>query len=616
MRAPALFAAVISFVAHQVTFAADRPLILTIQVRPDASPKTLATIARIGVPNEVVTSGPATVKSLLSDEYGSSHQKLRRLFAKYNPAVKTETIRPGTTVKLPAGPMWIFNVAKRTTSTLNALDLAKVEMGVSGPKTVRKIAEINKISASAVPTIRGGESVTLPYIAPFVSIEVKPEFKDTARQVVHQLQASDQAVQSAEVSEAYDLIGALASNAAAAGSGGTPKNCRLPSRDSLSKLPGTRITLAVIDSGIVPNDSRFDDLWKNPRLGSDGYDLDFSFLRDDLNGFDFVNWQAFPADDVPSYHGTHVAGIATQRLADAMHGVINARIDLMVLKVADANGHVVQGPVENAVSFAIERGVRVANMSFAGKPSASLQVKFRDARDVLFVIAAGNDGLDADKDETKVYPAKFAAKLPNVISVAALGSDDIASGSNFGHRSVDIAAPGIDIASTVGGETRTALLSGSSQAAPLVAFTAALLASCGFKTPEAVRWRILDSADVLPSLRNKVACEGVVDPEKALSFDTDIIELSDQTLKRGMITRPVSISLSNGKAIPMDQVRKIVFNYSSEPAQALRITWSTDNKRFTEVSGNTLQNITFTHDGIDETINIANLRDIVRRSPI
>lgn len=609
-----VFALTVALLFSVEAVAGDGPLILTVQVRPGASAKTLSKIAEVGVPNEVVTTNPSTVKALLTDEYGSSHQRLRDLFGKWNPSVHTEEIKAGTTVKLPAGPIWIFNVEKQTSDTLNALDLARLEMGTAGTKTLKNIAKVNDVRPSAVPKIGGGKTVTLPYVAPFVSIEIKPEYREKALQIARALMASDPAVQVAEVSTAYRLIGSLASTPAPGGT--TPQGYLrpMPNDRELAKLPKMRTTVAIIDSGIGRGDARFDNLWKNPRLGPDGSDLDFVYLKDDVNGFDFVNWQAFPLDDYAIYHGTHVAGIATQRLADAAsRAAINDRVELMILKVADRDGQVLQGAVDNAVAFAFERGVRVANLSFAGMPSVSLQTKFSEAKDVLFVVASGNDSLNADTNETQVYPAKFAAKLPNVLSVAALDSTTIYSNSNFGPHSIDIAAPGVGIESTVEGGSGTAKLNGSSQAAPLVAYVAALLASSGFKSPEAIRQRIIDSADVLRSLQGKVACEGTVDPEKALSFDRDLVELSDHTLKTGTIIAPVALQVS-GKSVGMDQVRKIVFNYSSDPSKALRVTWVESGKRLTAATSGTFPNITLSHDGVNEVIDSSNVRDLIRKS--
>src|SRR5262249_29658587 len=146
----------------------------------------------------------------------------RDLFVKYNPKVKSELIKPGTSVRLPAGPMWIFNVPKQTSDDLSALDLAKLEMGVAGPKTRQRIAELNNTKSSLVASIRGGQVVTLPYVAPFVSIEIKQQYRATAAKIVRQLATSDPAVQSVEIAPPFRLIGPLASSSTPIGVSGAP----------------------------------------------------------------------------------------------------------------------------------------------------------------------------------------------------------------------------------------------------------------------------------------------------------------------------------------------------------------------------------------------------------
>ena len=132
---------------------------------------------------------------------------------------------------------------------------------------------------------------------------------------------------------------------------------------------------------------------------------------------------------------------------------------------------------------------------------------------ILFVAAAGNDGTNNDKSPH--YPSNY--KLPNVISVAALDNHDaLTSFSNFGAKTVHIAAPGKDILSTwLSGDYREA--SGTSMATPQVAGVAALILANEPKlSVEKLRARILKSVDKLDGLNGKVESGGRINAAKAV----------------------------------------------------------------------------------------------------
>jgi subtilisin family serine protease len=133
----------------------------------------------------------------------------------------------------------------------------------------------------------------------------------------------------------------------------------------------------------------------------------------------------------------------------------------------------------------------------------------------LFVAAAGNNG--TDNDRRPHYPSNY--KLPNVISVAALdNTDSLTSFSNFGAKTVHIAAPGKDILSTwLNGQYREA--SGTSMATPQIAGVAALILGLepGLKV-EKLRERVLRSVDKLPVLNGKVESGGRINAAKAIGM--------------------------------------------------------------------------------------------------
>src|SRR4029453_13398680 len=187
------------------------------------------------------------------------------------------------------------------------------------------------------------------------------------------------------------------------------------------------------------------------------------------------------------------------------------------------------GPTSNAVrgiNYAIEmrhRGVnvRVINASWGGgSDSQSLRQAIQDANNagILFVCAAGNDGVNIDEEPD--FPGAYAADLSNTISVAAVGAGgSLASFSNFGHRNVSLAAPGVLIWSTIPtsrGGYGTA--SGTSMSTPYVSGIAALLWSHEPElSPAQVKQRIIDTSEPIQSLVSVVARSGRASAYNALT---------------------------------------------------------------------------------------------------
>ena len=221
-------------------------------------------------------------------------------------------------------------------------------------------------------------------------------------------------------------------------------------------------------------------MWRNPGETGDGresngVDDDGNGYVDDWRGWDWANDDNNPQDDMN--HGTHVAG-TIGALGNNGQGIagVNWNVKIMALKFLDSHGDGDLADAVEALRYATAMGVRITNSSWGGGPFSQAMfdaLKAADAQGALFVAAAGNSG--ADNDAAPVYPASY--DVPNVIAVAATDQDDVlASFSNRGRASVDLAAPGTQVYSTVlGGGYDWG--TGTSMSAPHVSGTAALAAA-------------------------------------------------------------------------------------------------------------------------------------------
>ena len=188
-------------------------------------------------------------------------------------------------------------------------------------------------------------------------------------------------------------------------------------------------------------------------------------------------------------HGTHVAGILGADRTNKKGGKgIAEQVKIMSLR-AVPDGDEYDKDIALAIRYAVDQGAKVINASFGKKlsPNASWvqeALAYAAAKDVLFVHAAGNDGVDLDNPENSNFPndqySQKGGNLDNYISVGALtasyGPDMIASFSNYGKKGVDIFAPGDAIYSTLP-LSNYGLESGTSMAAPAVAGLAAVIRS-------------------------------------------------------------------------------------------------------------------------------------------
>ncbi len=251
------------------------------------------------------------------------------------------------------------------------------------------------------------------------------------------------------------------------------------------------IVIAVIDTGAdISHPDLKNYIWTNlgemglDSLGldkkSNGIDDDDNGFVDDIHGWNFVE-NSNRVFDVNG-HGTHISGIIKNEFknlnAKQSTSTSAAPVRLMILKYYDP-----KGKLEDSIKFSVQ-AIKYANMmnaniiNYSGggdESSASELAAIRQSEKlgILFVAAAGNGR--ANTDIKKYYPANYG--LSNIISVGATNEEgDYASFSNYGNRSVDIAAPGKDINSTLP-NSKFGLMSGTSQATAFVTGAAAKMLS-------------------------------------------------------------------------------------------------------------------------------------------
>lgn len=323
------------------------------------------------------------------------------------------------------------------------------------------------------------------------------------------------------------------------------------------------IIVGVIDSGVdYTHPDLLPNMWRNPgEIGIDSSGRDRSTNRidddkngyvDDVVGYDFVHNDAFPYDKAtPAWqlalgggnpgHGTHCAGNIAAKSNNGLgiSGVApNAQI--MALRfIAEKGGGQTSGAIK-AIRYGVDNGAKVLNNSWGsigenpndsnGNKALREAVQYAESKGVLFIAAAGNGlqgkGYDNDTSKRPAYPASYP--YSNIVSVAAIDSkDNLGTFSNWGVKSVHIAAPGVKVFSTTVGAKYSdqvipflATWDGTSMAAPHVAGAAALYwAQYPDKTMLEVKEALIKSATSIPSLQNKTVSGGKLNLMNLLKYN-------------------------------------------------------------------------------------------------
>lgn len=281
----------------------------------------------------------------------------------------------------------------------------------------------------------------------------------------------------------------------------------------------TNVIIAIIDTGLRANhEDLIANLWTNPgEIPGNGLDDDGDGVIDDVHGLNAASNNGDITDLVG--HGTQVAGVMG---ADGNNGlgIVGTAwsVQLMSCRYVDDSGNGSLSDVIQGFDYARDKGAKVINASFVSTDySASLLVAINSCRSAGIVVVAAAGNSSENNDTNPNYPASFS--LDNIISVAAsTRSDTLADYSGYGATTVDLAAPGNDIATTsIRGTGAYTVNSGTSFSTAMVSGAMALLrARFPLYTPKQLIDRMLSTVDPLPALAGKCVSGGRLNLARAL----------------------------------------------------------------------------------------------------
>lgn len=346
------------------------------------------------------------------------------------------------------------------------------------------------------------------------------------------------------------------------------------------------VHVGIVDAGVDTNHPALKPfLWQIPMI--------FPNARWDKGsvGFDYLKRISDPAEEpVLKSHGTHITGLVTARVLSLWHTQLNGmnlkdHINVYSLKIAGVYGRSGEYGIPDfsfpsqALYEGMPNRMHLFNLSLKGPTFPMLRDQIiAHSRESLIIVAAGNDALDLNlkenldcvscngtfrngSEDVPLDVGKVGTPLDNVLLVGALDKTGLRTDSNKGDRVVEIAAPGSDICSTVLGG-HFGVLSGTSQAAPLVTSTAAILLAEHDAFPSETKERILDTCDWDEGLKNQhLIAEGCkLNMAKAVISETDVVELTTGEWQRGIVKRDeIELTDAAGSKIDPSTVVRIWF---------------------------------------------------------
>jgi thermitase len=321
-----------------------------------------------------------------------------------------------------------------------------------------------------------------------------------------------------------------------------------------------KIKVAIIDTGVdVHHPSIRNHLWTNmgetgiDKFGhskaNNGVDDDKNGYIDDVHGWNFGGGNRDLFDH--QGHGTHIAGIIESANGRASRGIasetpglnansgfdarfdagVNPNVELMILKYFDpkySRKDTLISTIE-AIRYAIKMKADIINYSAGGVQFSREEkqaIHEAEVKGILFVAASGNDSKDSDI--SGYYPADYG--LSNILSVTAVDPDKVVlPSSNYGVKTVQIAAPGSDIISSLPGGT-FGKMTGTSQATAFATGAAAFLMSHRptLRDPREVIKILTRTGDESSTLNGKTRESRSLNAYRALAMKDRGVSSSDQ----------------------------------------------------------------------------------------
>jgi thermitase len=289
------------------------------------------------------------------------------------------------------------------------------------------------------------------------------------------------------------------------------------------------VIVAVVDTGVDYNHEDLKDvMWINEKeVADNGIDDDNNGYIDDIHG---INTLSRDSNGKPSgeimdehSHGTHVSGtIAAKQNNNKGIAGIASNVKIMGIRTVPNDGDETDVDVVESYIYAAKNGARLINCSFGkqvnegGKIVQEAIDYVGKEYDVLVVAAAGNES--SNNDVNPKWPASYPNE--NLLVIAATTSaGGLAYFSNYGLKSVDVAAPGNNILSSVPGN-KYASYSGTSMATPTtVGVLAEILSHYPELTALELKAHIMNTVTKVTGFTNKMISGGRIDLDRALNVN-------------------------------------------------------------------------------------------------